>query len=820
MYVAFLPPRPVVAGWAKLLLIMGKPFSVFSSLRNRILALVLGLVTLVLAATITAVVFEARAEVQTQVGLQLRSAAATTREALYSRGTQLANAAIVLTADFGFKEAVASADSATLLSALENQRARIRADLVVVLNPDGLALSSTAGTLSSKTSADLRRIVIEDPDGKTLRLYRLLDGRPYLLVVSPVLAPDLIGWAAMGFALDDRVAGEMSRLMGVEVSFVAIDRDEAPYVASSMKDSARPDPAAVMAGTEAKPFVIEVQGDKLFTQKILLDTASGQLTLVLQRSLSLALKPYVDIRDSMLAIGLLLMIVASFLSVLLARSTTRPVEDLTRAAESLEAGDYSVIVPPASSTELRQLARSFDAMRIAVADREATIRHQAAHDVVTGLPTRARIAETLEAMLVAAGKAQRAVAVCQVGLLQFQSIIGSFGHAAADEVLCEVGRRLAPEAGLRGRVAHLGTGRFIVLLNCSNREQAAHDAQSIVERLRKSFDYAGVSFQLESCIGVAVFPDDGAQAAQLLQRSDLAMFRARDASQVVGVYVSGDDEIHRHRLAILGELRHAIEANELELFYQPKVNVASGAAVGCEALIRWKHPQKGYIPPVDFVPHAERSGAICALTKWVLNSALRQLEDWRRQQLILDVSINISPVDLADPGFADSVEHLLHTTGVDASHVVLEVTESGAMQDLQNTMRTMERLRILGIRFSIDDFGTGYSSLAHLRRLPVDEIKIDRSFIQELESGAADDVIVRSTVNLGHDMHLKVVAEGVEIAASWNALAAMGCDLVQGYFVAKPMPAAQFAEWVRTRSRGEKNAGADQCGVLVPLRRA
>ena len=791
----------------------------FSSLRNRILTLVLGLVTLVVATTITAVVIKARSEVETQVGLQLRSAAATTREALYSRGTQLANAAIVLTADFGFKEVVASADSATLLSALENQRARIRADLVVVMNPDGAPLSSTSGKLTEKTSTDLRTIVSGDPDGKTLRLYRLLDGRPYLLVISPVLAPDLIGWAAMGFALDDRVASEMSRLMGVEVSFVAIDRDEVPYVASSMQDLARPDPVTVTATADVNPFVIEVQGDKLFTQKIPMDTASGHLTLVLQRSLSIALKPYVDIRDSMLAIGLVLMIIASFLAVLLARSTTRPVEDLTKAAESLEAGDYSVIVPPASTTELRQLARSFDAMRIAVADREATIRHQAAHDVVTGLPTRARIAETLQAMLVAAAKAQRAVAVCHVGLLQFQSIIGSFGHAAGDEVLCEVGRRLAPEAGLRGRVAHLGTGRFIVLLNCLNREQAAHDAHSIVERLRRSFDYAGVSFQLESCIGVAVFPDDGAQAAELLQRSDLAMFRASDAFQGVGVYVSGDDEMHRHRLAILGELRHAIEANALELFYQPKVNIATGAAVGCEALIRWKHPQKGYIPPGDFVPHAERSGAICLLTQWVLNNAFRQIEAWRLQQLILDVSINISPMDLADPGFADSVERLLQATGVDASRVVLEVTESGAMKDLQSTLRTMERLRILGIRFSIDDFGTGYSSLAHLRRLPVDEIKIDRSFIQELESGAADEVIVRSTINLGHDMHLKVVAEGVEISASWNALAAMGCDLVQGYFVSKPMPAAQFAEWVQARSMRERNADS-QARVLVPMRRA
>jgi diguanylate cyclase (GGDEF)-like protein len=793
---------------------------VFSSLRNRILALVLGLVTLVLAVTITAVVIKARDEVETQIGLQLRSAAATTREALYSRGTQLASAAVVLTSDFGFKEAVASADSPTLLSALENQRARIRADLVIVLNPDGVPLSSTSGRLSARTSADLRKIVFADVDGKTLRLYRLLDGRPYLLVVSPVLAPDLIGWAAMGFALDDRVAGEMARLMGVEVSFIAVDHDAPPYVASSMTAQARPDPAALIAATSVSPFVIEAQGDKLFTQKIPMDTASGQLTLVLQRSLSVALKPYIDIRDSMLAIGVVLLAIASFLSVLLARSTTRPVEDLTKAAESLEAGDYSVVVPPASSTELRQLARSFDAMRIAVADREATIRHQAQHDAVTGLPTRALIAETLEAMLSAAGRAQRAVAVCQVGLVQFQSIIGSFGHAAGDQVLCEVGRRLAPEAGLRGRIAHLGAGQFIALLNCASRDQAAHDAQSIVERLRSPFDYAGVSLQLECCIGVAVFPDDGAHAAELLQRADLAMFRARDASQSVGVFVKGDDEMHRHRLAILGELRHAIEADELELFYQPKIHVQTGVAVGCEALVRWRHPQRGFIPPGDFVPHAERSGAICALTQWVLGSAFRQLEAWRRQQLVLDVSINISPMDLADPKFADSVEQLLHATGADASRVVLEVTESGAMKDLQNTLRIMERLRVLGLRFSIDDFGTGYSSLAHLRRLPVDEIKIDRSFIQELESGVAEDVIVRSTINLGHDMHLKVVAEGVEIAASWNALAAMGCDLVQGYFVAKPMPAAQFAEWVAARAAAAKSVDAGQRVAPAVVRRA
>ena len=221
--------------------------------------------------------------------------------------------------------------------------------------------------------------------------------------------------------------------------------------------------------------------------------------------------------------------------------------------------------------------------------------------------------------------------------------------------------------------------------------------------------------------------------------------------------------------------------------------------VGCEALVRWRHAQKGLIPPNEFIPVAERTGLIRAVTSWVLGAAFRQLRRWQEEALAIDVSINVSPADLADPAFADTIAVLLAQTGAEATRIVLEVTESGAMKDLPNTLRMMEQLRVLGIRFSIDDFGTGYSSLAHLRRLPVDEIKIDRSFIRELEARGTDDVIVRSTINLGHALGLKVVAEGVEVPASWNVLEDLGCDLVQGYYVAKPMAAAEFTAWASAR---------------------
>jgi EAL domain-containing protein (putative c-di-GMP-specific phosphodiesterase class I) len=308
-------------------------------------------------------------------------------------------------------------------------------------------------------------------------------------------------------------------------------------------------------------------------------------------------------------------------------------------------------------------------------------------------------------------------------------------------------------------------------------------------------------------VGVVVFPTDGDRAAELLQRADLALYRAKETDVTVGVYLPGDDSSHRHRLAILGELRHAIATDELELHYQPKVDASTGQLVGCEALVRWRHPQKGLIPPSEFIAHAERTGAIRSLTAWVVATALRDLRRWQEAGLGIDVSINVSPVDLADLDFADSVAMLLVQTGADASHVVLEVTESGAMKDLPATLRMMEQLRVLGIRFSIDDFGTGYSSLAHLKRLPVDEVKIDRSFIQELEAQRDDDVIVRSTIALGHALNLKVVAEGVEVAASWDALRRLGCDLIQGYFVSKPLPTQEFTAWMMARTTSNRPSG-------------
>jgi diguanylate cyclase (GGDEF)-like protein len=767
--------------------------------RSRILALVLGLVTVVLSATVVAVVVRAHAEVERQAVQQLRSAADTAREMLRFRGNQLTGAAEVLTADYGYKEAVASGDSPTLVSAINNHRARIGASAIIVFSTDGQLIASTLGSLSAQTQNDLQALVETDSDAAMMRLYRLIENRPYQLVLAPVLAPDLIGWTIMAFALDDKVAADMARVLGVDVSFVTAGAGTATDIESSLGGTRRMQLASTANARATAPFFTKINADEYLTWTSPIRANNGRLTLVLQRSMSEALRPFELLRQSILIIGAAALAVACALCALLARSATRPIDALIRAAERLEAGDYSVHVPPASTTELSRLASAFNAMGAAVADREATIRYQGQHDGLTRLPTLARISEILQELLLSARLTNKPLTVCLIEIQQFQDIIASWGHAAGDEVLWEIARRLTAGSQIEERVARIATDRFLVVLESVSTEQARALAEGITEGLRADFEYSGVSLRLETRVGIAAFPEDGSLPSELLQRAELALYRAKDSGATIGVFVRGDDESHRHRMSIVGQLRHAIASDQMRLFYQPKVALSTGRMLGCEALVRWKHPEKGFIPPSEFIPHAERTGLIKLLTAWVLSSALQQLRRWQEDGLEFDVSVNVSPTDISDPGFADRLGILLAQTGADSRRVVLEVTESAAMKDLPNTLRVMEQLRVLGIRFSIDDFGTGYSSLAHLKRLPVDEIKIDRSFIQELEARPDDDVIVRSTINLGHALGLKVVAEGVEIAASFDALLRYGCDSVQGYFVSKPMPEIEFSRWARER---------------------
>lgn len=767
-----------------------------NSFRTRILALVLGLVTVTLVATVGAVVVKARQAARERAAEQLRAGAEVAREVLRFRGAQLNGAVRVLAADFGFREAVASGDTPTILSAIENHGSRIGAGLVVIMDVDGNVTTSTVPGLTADARAGFAEMLRRRPASRDSPAIRIVAGRPYQLVLAPVRAPEIIAWIAMGFVIDDRLAADIARLVGVDVSFIDASSGAMSFTATSMAATGRPALDGIRDQAAGRIFVSRSERDRYFGLVEDLPTANGRLHLALHSSTAAALRPYQELRLAIVGIGGSVLLVAVILAALLANSATRPVKRLTDSARRIESGDYSFDVDGHSTSEFTRLASAFNAMRSAVAEREDRILFHAHHDALTGLPNRTRAALVLDDLIARGGGP---IAACVVDLQRFRDVNASLGHDVGDEVLKETARRLTHKVPGPDRVARLGADKFLVILDADSAA-ACRAAAELGTHLRAGLDVGGISILLESRTGVAAYPEHGAAAAELLRGADIALHKAKESGAAACVFVPGDEVEHRRRLAVLGDLRRAIEADELEVYYQPKADARSGQVVGCEALVRWHSPRHGYIAPSEFVAYAERTGAIRLLTSWVLRTAFRQLRAWQDSGLDLTVAVNLSAADLSDPDLGLEISTLLDETGACPSRVLLEITESTAMHELANAIRVMDQLRLLGVRFAIDDFGTGYSSLASLQRLPVDELKIDRAFVRELGAAGSDGVIVRSTIDLGHAMGLKVVAEGVEDESTLRTLRTLGCDLAQGYLLSRPLPAREFSDWLADRA--------------------
>jgi diguanylate cyclase (GGDEF)-like protein len=453
-----------------------------------------------------------------------------------------------------------------------------------------------------------------------------------------------------------------------------------------------------------------------------------------------------------------------------------------------------------------------DRLRSEVADKE----HQALHDALTGLPNRLLFQDRIAQALAEAGEGDAKVAVMLLDLDRFKEVNDTLGHHNGDLLLQEIGDRLRRILRAGDMVARLGGDEFAVLLpDLAGEEAAVAAAEGIRHALERPFAIAEVNLDVGCSVGVAIWPDHGEDATVLLQRADVAMYAAKESQGGVDVYDPDKDTYSLERLALVGELRTAIERGDLAVHYQPKADVATGRLLGMEALVRWNHPRHGLVPPEEIIGIAEQTGLIRPLTLWVLNQALRQCRQWRRDGHPFDVAVNLSIRNILDTELPADVLRLLTDLGLPASSLTFEITETAIMNDPVRTVAVLGRLRSMGVRLAIDDFGTGYSSFSHLRRLPVDEIKIDKSFVQHLATDQSDLVIVRSIVDLGRNLGLRVVAEGVEDEAAWRELATLGCDVIQGYILTRPLPPAQLDAWLL--AHGEVHP-APVTGDVVPLR--
>jgi diguanylate cyclase (GGDEF)-like protein len=421
--------------------------------------------------------------------------------------------------------------------------------------------------------------------------------------------------------------------------------------------------------------------------------------------------------------------------------------------------------------------------------------HQAAHDPLTDLPNRAYFGERVTQAI--GEHPERRLAVLIIDLDHFKEVNDTLGHQIGDQLLQVIAKRLRGAVRSDDVVARLGGDEFAVLARAQSLETPRALAASIHSALATPFELDDLSFEIGASIGAAVYPDHADDVGSLIRKADVAMYAAKEQRGGYEPYEPDRDRHDARRLTLLSELRQAIDADQLVLHYQPKADLATGRVLGVEALVRWQHPEHGLLPPDDFIPLAEPTGLIGPLTLAVLTESLRQCREWEDAGLELRVAVNVSVRNLYDERFAQDVDRLLRRFTVSPGNLTLEITESTMMADPTRPVAALSQLSMRGVHLAIDDFGTGYSSLAYLKRLPVTEIKIDKSFVMGMIDDPDDATIVRSTIELARNLGLQVVAEGVEHEDIWRTLAAQGCHRAQGYYLSKALPAGEFVEWLR-----------------------
>jgi diguanylate cyclase (GGDEF)-like protein len=772
------------------------------SFRNRLLALIIGLVVATQSVTLVAVLASTAHEARVRADERLRYGSQVVQQYMRLRAGQLSSTVAVMAADFGFKDAVASRDGPTMLSAATNHAARIGWDVIVFLDTDGRLLASNSLYVAAHapTVQKLINPVTSAEDGVHLVV---LGDHLYQFFVTPVRAPDTIAWVAMGFAVDDELVSHVRDLVGTQVSVLAGDRGHLNLMASTLPPEER---AALSARHDLSMLREATQSQLLGKEEYLtsvsrLGDSSETVAVVLQQRMDEVMAPYRSQRNALAAIGGIALGAALAIALLLSRGATRPIRELVRAARRIQAGSYDKSVDVRGGDEFRSLAATFNAMQQNIAEREARISHDAHHDALTGLPNRAYTERHLEELLRASPPPPIALILLEV--VNLGEINASLGHHVGDVALREMAHRLRQNCGENDITARLGSAQFLVVARGCSLGRAALLTEQLIGSLRAGFSLLSVSLDLHVNAGMCCAPDHDNTAEGLLRHVHTALEDAGDARGRVAVYRPGREEELRRRLALAGDLAGGIDRNELTLVYQPKVEVASGRVHSLEALARWSHAQLGSVSPAEFVPIAEQTGGARRLTSWALGAAIAQMAAWRREGIDIDVAVNLSAPDLLDSQLGEEILETLAKHGVPPARLLLEITEGAVIRDPALAVRNMQLLRIAGVRFSLDDFGTGYSSLSQLSRLPLDELKIDRSFIIRAHERRDDVTIIMSTIELAHNMGLKVVAEGVETQEAWNLLQRLGCDLVQGYLVSRPLSVADTVAFLKQARSSE-----------------
>jgi diguanylate cyclase len=762
----------------------------------RIASVLIMLLLIVVVAVFVAVKAATGDAVRKQAQAQLEVGTRVFEGLLEIRGRRLRDAVQLLSSDFGFRDAVASADSATIRSVLLNHGARIDASDMFLLSMDGKVLASTVAQIPEGSPFPYIQALRDLKSKNQSMLIVPLQGKPHLLVESTVLAPLPIARVVMGFGMDDDLARELRSLSGLQVSFLSIEHQAPGQMISTQPQALYGSLQGLMLSPASDRMQMTTHESQSFLSKTLhlgsISDTDGGVVALLQSPLDAAMKAFAPLDEKLYWITLVALAASLVGTLLLARSVSLPVRALALAAKRIEDGDYETPVMLARSDELGLLAGAINSMQTGIAEREQQLAHNALHDGLTGLPNRALVMERLGSAIAA----ERPVALLYLGIENFRAINESIGPEGVEHLLQIIGEQLQLPLRPGDTVARLSGHEFLLLVHNAETDAAVAMADRLQRLLLKPQRIADHDISLDACVGIAVYPANGDSPSELVRRAAIAH---QDATQMPGrlqVYEDGRDLAHQRQISLIRDLRHAARNGELMLHYQPKLDIRNGRVRQAEALLRWQHPQFGSVSPAEFIVLAERTGTIGLLTSWVIEEAMRQLAEWGRRGLHVQLSVNISADDLLNGDLAQRVSDLLKLYRVPAEQLIFEITESAVMREPEHALKVLNGLRECGISLSVDDFGTGYSSLAHLKRLPVQELKIDQSFVRNLDETSEDAVIVRSTIEMSHNLGLKVVAEGVEYEHSLRLLERWHCDTAQGYLISRPLSAVAFEAWI------------------------
>jgi diguanylate cyclase (GGDEF)-like protein len=741
------------------------------SFRGKLLLLTLAPLAIAQVVTLLAVMDTVEHDVDRRARESLEVGGNVVTQFLGSRSAQLGTSVEILAADFGLKQAAATSDAETIRSVLRNHSERVGADLALYLDMDEELIASTSawdGGSHARSAEEVSNSLALQVAESTLTL-----GEEAFHIFSvPLKAPVQIGWVVLGFRIDEATISGIRDLTGLEVD-VAFDAVRSPDV------------VYLSDGTDGEWLTLHVP----FVGRL------GDIDIVLRRSMQEAMLPYTQARAGLIAFGVLLLVFVAMGAAYLSGSAARPLRELTDAARRMISGSYDQVITVSTDDEFGELAQSFNAMRTAIAEREAQISHQALHDPVTDLPNRIKVTQLLDRLI--EEDSARPVSVLCIRLLRMNAIASTLGHSAGDEVISLAARLLKANLHDDEVLGQAGTNEFVMVIPDSDLPNAQSSADRIESILGAGVTLGRVNITLQTEIGIAEFPAHGDNAATLLRNASIARGEAEARQERTMVYESGREDHHVRQLRIINDLRSALQKDQIFICYQPQISLPEGRPAGAEALVRWQHPELGLLMPDSFIPPAEEAGTIIHLTRYVLSKALDECHTWQEAGIDTGISVNLSARDLQDEYLPYFVLQELKDRRISAGKLTLEITENTVMHDVSHAINVLECLRDIGVRISIDDFGTGHSSLAQLRNIPLHELKIDKSFIMDLPGNKQDLAIVRTTIELAHSMGLHVVAEGVEDEDSIRQLSRAGCEQAQGYFIGKPMPADAILTWFR-----------------------